>query len=1078
MKQQYGIHLATRLQSDDPGRQANWADIDDDDDDWAPESIEWTDGTKISLPSAEETAQALQKSNSPAVTHVSPNIESVKPKSPAPIPTSTVKLGGVSGISGRGLILKGASEKPTLVAKPPGPPTPVKSPWAPLPPVDKQAPIVIESPQIQQHQQSRLIQRDVHGLDAMTPLPAKEIAADDFSRSTWRDGSSHVNRELYNSQSGRYEPVNESRRASGRNEASGRQPALLQRPSHDSQGPAEPSAAFQTHRATGQDGSTSRRRASSNLSGGSGTFSRRLSKGQDMHAPANLNSGRRGSLVVVADEDVTNSFSPSIRHSGPRASSTQGQHASPVVSQSSPVSVHGQLAQPISQPDLQSDIELQKKIMRESREFARKRRLEQEAKEEAERKERIRLKLEAMGPAPESKKAKKETTKVEDAVPTTIQAREDTSTTISPPKPPVPEVAGEVKQYGMMKVHHPQAISTASTTHLVEDNTGLPDVRTNGTPPSLVSRDGQANIQQSWQNHSVVPTTWGAPASSSPQGRNVWGPPSNDKTLGNGTFNPELSRLLDIHSGPSNPGLIGPLVASNRSTSAYSPKERDQYSQRPAPIGPPLRNVQRSSQMQETGNSQATAVWANLPEELARQDALSREAQQNEAASRREIQTPGQFDPTTDTVFRDTWKKVGLSEDGTRSEVLDVSRKVDDGTALTAAAAWNSLPPKHVQAELARNEQLGTPRRDISGGSVVADTWRQAQLYDVMSNSVSPAARGSRFFPTRDVRLEEATQSLARPGSPSPPPPTMADHPAYDGDILHPHVLLPPPIARVRLPPLQVLAPIAPPKPVSFAAAVAMPVVPQTSLTPQHQPRLHDGLAKSNVGGPYNTRMSGDWQDRINSLVGKRTSPPKTHALAVDSSSKSALEVPMGFSSATVSLPLILNTNRSEDESSHTTKPLAEGCFEEQEMGSLPPVRLPAKAPDAAWHLAPPQQKVLPKRFLVSDVVSVDEPKENIQTSSMTVYLPGMTNKVTLPFRSDRQKSNPRKAGTRGGPSRHSSSIHPRGGKSRDFSNNYLSSNTESTSSNATNARGRGRGGHGSSWGQRHASSTNNAINA
>ncbi|RQM05717.1 hypothetical protein DH86_00003580, partial [Scytalidium sp. 3C] len=54
LKQRYGIHLATRLQSDDPGKQANWADIDDDDDDWAPETIEWTDGTKITLPHTEE----------------------------------------------------------------------------------------------------------------------------------------------------------------------------------------------------------------------------------------------------------------------------------------------------------------------------------------------------------------------------------------------------------------------------------------------------------------------------------------------------------------------------------------------------------------------------------------------------------------------------------------------------------------------------------------------------------------------------------------------------------------------------------------------------------------------------------------------------------------------------------------------------------------------------------------------------------------------------------------------------------------------------------------------------------------
>ena len=188
LKQRYGIHLATRLQgSDDPGKQANWADIDDDDDDWAPETIEWTDGTKITLPQADDTPAHREPSPIPAINEAK-ILEIAKPKSPAPMKSSaspTIKASGLG--SGRtGLILKGASEKPTLVAKPPGPPTPIKSPWAPLPPVDKAAPIVIDSPQNQQPQQGRFTQRDPHGFQGMPPQPAKEIAADDFSRSSWR----------------------------------------------------------------------------------------------------------------------------------------------------------------------------------------------------------------------------------------------------------------------------------------------------------------------------------------------------------------------------------------------------------------------------------------------------------------------------------------------------------------------------------------------------------------------------------------------------------------------------------------------------------------------------------------------------------------------------------------------------------------------------------------------------------------------------------------------------------------------------------------------------------------------------
>ncbi|GJC94300.1 hypothetical protein ColKHC_03126 [Colletotrichum higginsianum] len=53
---------------------------------------------------------------------------------------------------------------------------------------------------------------------------------------------------------------------------------------------------------------------------------------------------------------------------------------------------------------LEEDLELQKKIMREKRELAMQRRREEEAREEAARKERIKAKLEAMGPPPERKR--------------------------------------------------------------------------------------------------------------------------------------------------------------------------------------------------------------------------------------------------------------------------------------------------------------------------------------------------------------------------------------------------------------------------------------------------------------------------------------------------------------------------------------------------------------------------------------------------------------------------------------------------------------------------------------------------
>jgi hypothetical protein len=68
LKQQYGIHLATRLQADESGKEAKWADIDEDEDDWTPDTVQWMDGTKSTVaavenqpPPPEEPEPAPQK---------------------------------------------------------------------------------------------------------------------------------------------------------------------------------------------------------------------------------------------------------------------------------------------------------------------------------------------------------------------------------------------------------------------------------------------------------------------------------------------------------------------------------------------------------------------------------------------------------------------------------------------------------------------------------------------------------------------------------------------------------------------------------------------------------------------------------------------------------------------------------------------------------------------------------------------------------------------------------------------------------------------------------------------------------
>jgi hypothetical protein len=130
LKQQYGIHLATRLQADEAGKEAKWADIDDDEDDWAPETVQWMDGTKSSVAVPSETPAApaeepktILKPETPAETP-KPST-SPAPTANAPKPSVTggnktiLKPGAHAQPTGKSsLVLKGQPEKPTLVAKP------------------------------------------------------------------------------------------------------------------------------------------------------------------------------------------------------------------------------------------------------------------------------------------------------------------------------------------------------------------------------------------------------------------------------------------------------------------------------------------------------------------------------------------------------------------------------------------------------------------------------------------------------------------------------------------------------------------------------------------------------------------------------------------------------------------------------------------------------------------------------------------------------------------------------------------------------------------------------------------------
>ncbi|KAI7084680.1 hypothetical protein KC356_g6517 [Hortaea werneckii] len=379
LKQQYGIHLATRLQSDEGGKESKWADIDEDEEDWAPEAVVWMDGTKSSLtPADPQPVQAPpQKPPSPPPPKPAeapkPTLTAMRPSESGP--PKTILKPGIAAQQARqangSAAASPSGEKPSLKAKSPAP-APARSPWAALPPIDAISPI---NPPVQQQtaQPTRLPTQDARAFEQPQPstVPAREIAADTFDRS-WRQGEG-TPRELFNSANGRYEPAPEGRRNS-RAEPH-RKPSLLQRPSHG--GPAEPSSAFQ-----------SRRRGSS-VSQGSLPPGRRMSMNRP-EMPPTTERERRTSTVIGHDMRAS-------------PSSARNEPARPQFAQQS--AWDQQMPPQLEEGEPAEDpVKVQERIMREKREEAKRRREEEEQQREREKQERLKARLAALEGAGKSRR--------------------------------------------------------------------------------------------------------------------------------------------------------------------------------------------------------------------------------------------------------------------------------------------------------------------------------------------------------------------------------------------------------------------------------------------------------------------------------------------------------------------------------------------------------------------------------------------------------------------------------------------------------------------------------------------------
>ncbi|EXJ74939.1 uncharacterized protein A1O5_01635 [Cladophialophora psammophila CBS 110553] len=994
LKQQYGIHLTSRIQADSEGKEAKWADIDDDEDDWAPETIEWNDGTKSTLTHADVTPQTSEKPATPSESG-DKSTPATSSKASAPQfassvgPNATVLKLGASAERQQAqkaatLQARSPAERPSIITKATPAPAPAKSPWAPLPPVDKISPVSINPQPIPPSSRFPPSHAYTHSPSSLkAPSPAKEISADDFNRS-WRDSLPGQQRELYVPGSGRYEAVSEPRRRMSRNDQGFRAPAVLQRPNQpDVHAPAEPSPAFQTNRTSTDQ---ARRRASSTISGGSGQFGRRMS----------IKSGELPTPSVDAQRyDAESAIRPTSRDGPLSATQTptyqvrgMGDYMSVGATSATDADIEAQRAQ-------------QRALMKENIERARKRKIEEEQRLEAEKQERIRLKLASLGPDPKLAKKSEEAAKEKGAPENEVKKDSEPSpqvtapsvsttatTTHSPPKPPQPLASGEPQQYGMMKVHPLDSIKKMATSlprppesqrlpvrekvetspadQPKQETLQLPSPTVNGVrtvpdtrrtscqEPTAVS-EPSPKLPKPSAVVSDARSGWGDVRHDHrpPQTANLWGLPNN-KALGNGTFDQslagyspqDLSRTSSTaagwmngrtpHSGRS-PQIqhVNHILADNRSYSYQSVTSPDQGplaadseadslfpTTKPAPIAPP-QSQQVHPGMNGLPNGQrpnGVDAWNNFHAVASQQERAESEKIQREMMARREEEIRTGVRQGPAYTFNETWRQVQVGDQAQRS---------------ISGVSQSSVPASNVFGAVGSLPTTDVGPRVING----------------------PPGRGSRFFPQpigpHHPLHDRRAVTYSHPEPPRTPSPPPAEeyaslHPAFDGDFTRPVVHFPQkPV--VKLPPAMPLTPPSPvhiqpelasTTPLTWAARVSMPAPPPP-------PAPLRAVSTPIVQNP-------SWQERFNGLLGKKSSPAREAAqpagivLAVASSTREPLDVQhMQVPAASVSLPVEVGPTTFSNDTSVTTKAVEseDDLFEDRELGSLPTIKFPLETP-------------------------------------------------------------------------------------------------------------------------------------
>ena len=841
-------------------------------------------------------------------------------------------------------------------------PTPAKSPWAPLPPVDKLSPVAI-NPQ-PMGPPTRLPSQGYAQSPATmnAPSPATEISADDFTRA-WKDTPASQPRELFMPNSGRYEAVPENRRRMSKNDQSFRAPAVLQRPSQsDTYGPAEPSSAFQTHR-TSTD--VSRRRASSTISAGSGQLARRMSIKSSEMAPAVFDpqphpASQDGPSEAARTPLQVPAQSPT---QTPTSQAQEDQTSAPA---------------PIPAPfDIEAQREKQRTEMKQRIELARKRKEEEQAREEAEKQERIRQKLASLAPLTPNEKPKSEEEPVQKAVVEAplqkvnnkhIRKESDTSMesriaptaamSRSPPKPPQPLATGQPQQYGMMKVHpldtvakHASAGSQVPASSKLKDQHDdairmppplaavkpSPDSRRQLVPEANEAPEASSKLSKPAPASGDARNGWGDVMDPRAQGAgNLWGMPSN-KALGNGTFDQTLAGYapqdLSRTSSTAQGWMSGKTPTAGRSPQPqylthHVPENRSQLQQtlvspeatplavdseadsmfptvRPAPIGPPQHSgppPQLNGMIEGPHANGTLAAWHNFHQVAGPRERADNERVQRDMAAKREEEARTGIRQGPQYSFNETWKKVDPGDQAGQRQLSNVYQ--------------TSIPP---------SSSFG---------------------------AVGQPPRGSRFFPQAPgshVQSDRRAVTYSHPEisrSPSPPPAEEYEsyHPAYDGDMRFPTVRLPMAKPVVNLPPA---LPPTPPSPAQQMAASESEQPPLTWAARVSMPAAARPSSLRSTSTPIVQTPS--WQERFNGLLGKKpaaqnASPQMaTPALAVTSSSREPLDVLAPAVSASVSLPQQVAPPSMRDAGQLSSKMVEEeeDLFEDRELASLPTVSLP-----------------------------------------------------------------------------------------------------------------------------------------